>query len=56
MLMLAPRFVFVYPGIGLVVSGGGMMLALTRGPLSVWGSIFDVHTLLCASVMLMIGF
>ncbi len=55
MLILAPRFIFVYPGFALIACGGGLLLALSPGPLPVFGTILDIHTLLYAAFMLLIG-
>jgi hypothetical protein len=56
LLLLSPRWLFLYPG--LVLGALGIALAAWVLPATrvVWGSIgLDVHTLLLASAMLMLG-
>ncbi|HVX11068.1 MAG TPA: glycosyltransferase family 2 protein [Pirellulales bacterium] len=56
MLLFSPRWMFLWPGaacflLGLVASG-----LLMRGPLSVGGVGFDIHSLLVAGFLVLIGF
>jgi len=56
MLLFSPRWLFLYPGLALMLAGliaGGLLL---RGPLHVGGVTFDVHTLLATAVAVLVGF
>jgi len=56
MLLFSPRWLFLYPGIALVVVGlllGGVLL---RGPVQLLPNItFDVHTFLMAAMFIIVG-
>jgi hypothetical protein len=56
LLMFSPRWLFLYPGIGLMVLGLAIMVALLPGQLTLAGFSFDVHTLVYASAMIVIGY
>lgn len=54
-LMLSPRWLFVYPGIALVLAGlVGFSLALPR--VAIGNIIFDAHTLLFSALALLLGY
>jgi glycosyltransferase involved in cell wall biosynthesis len=56
LLLYSPRWLFLYPGLLLMIAGclvGGILL---RGPLVLGGVIFDVHTLLYAALAIIVGF
>ena len=57
MLLYSPRWLFLYPGLALIVVGltlGGLLL---RGPLTLRpGLVLDVHSLLVASSAVLLGF
>ena len=56
MLLFSPRWLFLYPGIFLMVIGALVGAFLMRGPL-VWGGVtFDIHSLLLCSVIFQVGF
>ncbi len=55
MLLFAPRFLFLYPGLALIGFGGVLLVALSQGPINVFGVIFDIHTLLYAAFMVLLG-
>ncbi len=55
LLLYSPRWLFLYPGIAAVVVGLIVMVLLTIGPVRVGRIGFDVHTLLLASLLVMIG-
>lgn len=55
LLMYAPRSLFLYPSIFLVLFGGGVMAAILPGPLAIGSVIFDVHTMLVAMAALLVG-
>ena len=56
LLMYSPRWLFLYPGIGLMVLGLVGTLLLLPGRLVFRGIGFDVHTLLYAFVSMLLGF
>ena len=55
MLLYSPRWLFLYPGILLCGVGALTMLALLPEPLIIGSVTFDVHTMLAASFMLLVG-
>ncbi len=55
MLLLSPAWVFLYPGLALLVIGLSGMLALLPGPITIGTVGFDVHTLLTCGVGAIIG-
>jgi Glycosyl transferase family 2 len=56
LLMLAPRWLFLYPGLALFTLGTVFSLALLPGPIYFSPSVgLDVHTLLVASFTTLIG-
>ncbi len=55
MLLLSPAWVFLYPGLALVIAGIIGMILLVPGPLQIGGIGLDVHTLLVAGVSVIIG-
>jgi hypothetical protein len=56
MLLYSPRWVILYPGILLFVGGLLASIGLIAGPIRIVGLTFDVHTLLIASTMVILGF
>jgi glycosyltransferase involved in cell wall biosynthesis len=56
MLLYSPRWLFLYPGLLLMILGSVVGARLLWGPVSVWGVTFDVHTLLYAAMAIVIGF
>ncbi len=56
MLVYSPRWLFLYPGLLLMLLGLGAGLWLLPGPQKVGGVTFDVHTLLYAMLAVLIGF
>lgn len=56
MLMLSPRWLFLYPGILLMVIGTIIGTMLLFGPISIGGVGFGIHTLAYAGAMVSIGF
>ena len=56
MLLYSPRWLFLYPGLALMFVGAVVGGRLVFGPLTVAGVTFDVHTLLYASMAIVIGF
>jgi hypothetical protein len=56
MFLYSPRWLFLYPGIGLIVLGLVVGAWLWSGPRWIGGVAFDVHTLLYAAAAVMVGF
>jgi len=56
LLLYSPRWLFLYPGIWLMILGGGVGLILLPGPRTVGGIRFDIHTLLYAATAILLGF
>jgi glycosyltransferase involved in cell wall biosynthesis len=56
LLMYSPRWLFLYPGIALVILGLATGLWLLPGPRTVGQVTFDVHTLLYSAAAIFIGF
>ncbi len=55
-LLYSPRWLFLYPGLALMLAGLGVGLWLLPGPRKVGSVIFDVHTLLYAAIAVLLGF
>jgi glycosyltransferase involved in cell wall biosynthesis len=56
LLMYSPRWLFLLPGLFLILIGAGLSLALIAGPLHIGDIELDVHTLIYASAMIVAGF
>ncbi len=56
LLLFSPRWLFLYPGLGLLLSGLLAMAWLLPGPRAVAGVTFDIHTLFYASLAVVVGF
>jgi len=56
LMLYNPRWLFLYPGMGLMLAGTLVGLWLTPGPRTVHGITFDVHTLLFAGLAVLLGF
>ena len=56
MLLFSPRWLFLYPGLALFVVGVGLSAVLLPGPLHVAGVRLDIHTLLVAGFLALIGY
>lgn len=56
MLLFSPRWLFWYPGIALMTLGLVTGAMLLQGPMQIGRVTLDVHTLLFASVAVLIGF
>lgn len=55
LFLYSPDWLFLYPGIALIVIGGAVLALLARGPFQVGQVTFDVHTMLYASAAVMLG-
>jgi hypothetical protein len=56
LLLFSPRWLFFYPGLALSLIGLVAMIALLPGELRLFGAGFDVHTLVYASAMIVVGY
>ena len=56
MLLYSPRWLFLYPGVALMLIGGLLGLWLLPGPRQIGSLTLDVHTLLFAAVAVLVGF
>ncbi|MEO7597650.1 MAG: glycosyltransferase family 2 protein [Opitutus sp.] len=56
MLLFCPRWLFLQPGIAMIVGGTLLGGLLVRGPLRLGSITLDVHTLLFAGMAVLIGF
>jgi hypothetical protein len=55
-MLYSPRWLFLYPGIALMIAGTAAGLWLIPAPRTVHGVTFDVHTLLFAGLAVLLGF
>jgi glycosyltransferase involved in cell wall biosynthesis len=56
LLLFSPRWLFLYPGLGLMVLGVGSMAWLLPEPRMVGRITLDIHTLFYASLAVVVGF
>ena len=56
MLMYSPRWLFLIPGIGLMLLGGVAGVAVVLGPVKVGGVVLDVNTLVYSATAVTLGF
>jgi glycosyltransferase involved in cell wall biosynthesis len=56
MLLFSPRWLFLYPGLALFAVGAILSALLISGPLHVAGVRLDIHTLLVAGFLSLIGY
>jgi glycosyltransferase involved in cell wall biosynthesis len=56
LFLFSPRWLFFYPGLALMAIGLAAMIALLPGELHVFGTAFDVHTMVYAGAMIVVGF
>ncbi len=56
LLLFSPRWLFLYPGLGLLIAGTAMMAWLLPASRTVLGVTFDIHTLFYASLAVVVGF
>jgi len=55
-LLYSPRWLFLYPGIGLMLLGCALCFWLLPGPQTVGRVTFDVHTMLYGATFVLLGF
>ncbi len=56
LLMYSPRWLFLYPGLTLILVGLALLLALTPGSVNLFGLGLDVHTMAWAASFVALGF
>ena len=56
MLLFSPRWLFLYPGAALFAAGVLLSVALLPGPVRVGGVRLDIHTLLVAGFLCLLGY
>ena len=56
MLLFSPRWLFLYPGLALLVIGLGLSGLLVAGPLRIGGVRLDIHTMLVAGFLALLGY
>lgn len=56
LLLFSPRWLFFYPGVALMLIGLLLMIALLPGEVGLLGTHFDVHTMIYASAMIVVGY
>ena len=56
MLLFSPRWLFLYPGLALLVGGLVVSALLVAGPLRIGGVRLDIHTLLVAGFLALVGY
>jgi glycosyltransferase involved in cell wall biosynthesis len=56
LLLFSPQWLFLYPGVLLTLTGTVAAVLLMQGPLRLGRVTFDIHTLLYAVMMVLIGF
>ncbi len=56
MLLFSPRWLFVWPGLLLLVIGLGLFVPLSLGPVQIGKIQFNTNTLLVAGMMVIVGF
>lgn len=55
MLLHAPNWLFIYPGMAIVLTSFVLGILLTRGPLKIGPANLDIHSLLTMSFMAIVG-
>ena len=56
LLLFSPRWLFLYPGIALILFGAAIFAWILPGPRTFAGVTFDVHTLMYGSASIVLGF
>ena len=55
LLLYSPRWLFLVPGLLLVLLGAALILWLLPGPRTAFGATWDVHSMLGAAAMVLVG-
>jgi hypothetical protein len=56
MLCLSPRWTLFIPGTALLLLGAVLGCVVAAGPVKVWGVSLDLHTLVAAAMMVLVGY
>lgn len=56
LLIFSPRWLFLYPGLALLLTGLAGLLVLLPGPRTLAGVTLDIHTMLFASLAVIVGY
>jgi hypothetical protein len=56
MLLFSPRWLFLYPGLLLIIAGLAIGLWLAPGPRRVGHAVLDYHTMLYGAMAILVGF
>jgi hypothetical protein len=56
MLCLSPLWTLFLPGLALAAVGGGLETLLFFGPLRIGSLVFDVHTMIAGSLLVLVGY
>jgi glycosyltransferase involved in cell wall biosynthesis len=56
MLLFSPRWLFLYPGVALLALGVALSILLIPGPLRIGSARLDIHTLLVAGFLALLGY
>src|SRR5262249_453920 len=55
LLLYSPRWLYLYPGIAMIIFGVAVSALLLPGPINIGGVAIDVHTLLIAAMAILVG-
>ena len=55
LLLFSPRWLFLYPGLALLVAGAALTVTLYSAPLRIGGAGLDIHSMLYASAGALLG-
>jgi hypothetical protein len=55
LLLHSPKWLFFYPGLFLLLSGGAGTLLLLPGPITIGQTTFDIHTIMASSFAVLLG-
>jgi hypothetical protein len=55
LLLYSPRWLFLVPGLALVLLGSALILWLLPGPRTVFGATWDVHSILAGAALVLVG-
>ena len=56
LLIYSPKWLFLYPGLFLMILGIGSLILLSFGQVRIGGVVYDIHTIVYAAFTVLIGF
>lgn len=56
MLLFSPRWLFIYPGLVISTLGLALFFLLLQGPIQIGGVYLDIHTMVFAGAMTLVGY